>query len=151
MLVIALIAALSGQAAADDASLVDPLTIRPAVKEQPYTLPDGEIVAQLNALRKAEPDRVICLTKRDLGSLIPRNVCASLSQWYAIETARDTQYVVSRIKGEPAGDTSPALGPPHELIEFVKERLKNPEARAQAARRGAQRAALSQETPIQPK
>lgn len=151
MLVIALIAALSGQAATEDPNAVAPLTIRPAVKEQPFTLPDGEIISQLNALREAQPDLVICLEKRDLGSLIPRNVCASLSQWYEIETARDTQYVVGLIKGEKAIDSSPPRGPPHELIQFIKSRLKDPKARALAAQRAAQRVALSRETPPQPK
>lgn len=147
MLVIALIAALSGQAAPEDtktgdSSLVAPLTIRPAVKEQPFTLPDGEIVSQLNALRKAQPGLVICLKRRDLGSLIPRTFCGSLDDWYSLEMARDTRYVVGQLKGDASADTAPALEPPHELIEFVKDRLKNPEARAQAARRAAQRAAL---------
>lgn len=142
MLVVALIAALSGQAAPSDqaaANAVAPLTIRPAVKTPPRTLPDAEIIAQLNALRKARPDFVICLARRDLGSLIPRTVCASLDAWYSLEMARDTQSVVATLKKEPAG--SPALAPPDELIQFIKQRLKDPEARALAAQRAAERAA----------
>lgn len=141
MLMIIMIAALAGQVEQDAPTVVDPLTVESRGKGPPTTLQDDEIILKLNALRKAEPDRVVCLKKTSGGSLIPRTVCATLRQWYDLETARDTRHVVSSLKPEgknlPGGP--PAFGPPDELVQLIKQRLKDPEARDLAAQRAMRR------------
>lgn len=141
MFMIVLIAALAGQVDQDAPTVVDPLMVESRGNGPPRTLPDNEIILQLNALRKAEPDRVICLKKSFSSSLISRTPCATLRQWYDLETARDTQYSVSSIKPEgkslPGGP--PPVGHPDELVRLVKQRLKHHDARAQARQRAMQR------------
>lgn len=137
MLMLILLAALSGQAAQDGPTQVEALTVEGARNGAKSTLPDSEIILQLNALRRAEPDRVVCVKKVALGSVIPRPACASLRKWYDLEVARDTRYGVSIIKpeGKSMPGPPPSFGPPDELIQLVKQRLEDPDARAQAAQR----------------
>lgn len=61
MMMLILLAALSGQAAQDSPNVLETLTIESARKGAKSTLPDSEIILQLNALRRAEPDRVLCV------------------------------------------------------------------------------------------
>ncbi len=141
MLMLILLAALSGQAAQDAPTEVEALTVEGARKGAKSTLPDGEIIQQLNALRRAEPDRVGCVKKVALGSVIARPACASLREWYDIEVARDTRYAISSIKpeGRSMPGPPPPFAPPDELVELIKQRLKDPDARAQAAQRAQRR------------
>lgn len=136
MLIVALFVALSGQATQDSA--VDAVTVEASRKVLQKTLPDQEIVEQLNALHAAEPDRVVCVKKTMGGTIIPKTVCGTLRQWYDQEKARDTANVVAEIMGDPSG-SPPTTDPPFELVQMIKKQLKDPEARALAAERAKQR------------
>ncbi|MCK5912124.1 MAG: hypothetical protein KAG62_19490 [Caulobacter sp.] len=136
MLIFALFVALSGQATQD--GTVDAVTVEASRKVLQKTLPDQQIILQLNALLKAEPDRVVCVKKARGGSIIPETVCGTLRQWYDQEKARNTANVMAEIKGEASGHP-PTSDPPHELVQMIKQRLKDPEARALAAERAKQR------------
>lgn len=136
MLIVALFVALSGQATQDSA--VDAVTVEASRKVLQKTLPDQKIIEQLNALHRAEPDRVVCVKKTMGGTIIPKTVCATLRQWYDQEKARDTANVVAEIMGDPSG-SPPTTDPPYELVQMIKKRLKDPEARVLAAERAKQR------------
>lgn len=136
MLIIALFLVLSGQATQDSA--VDAVTVEASRKVLQKTLPDQEIVEQLNALHRAEPDRVVCVRKTMGGTIIPKTVCGTLRQWYDQEKARDTANVVAEIMGDPSG-SPPTTDPPYELVQMIKRQLKDPEARALAAERARRR------------
>lgn len=136
MLIVALLIALSGQAAQD--APVDAVTVEASRKVLQKTLPDQQIIEQLNALHKAEPDRVVCVKKTMGGTIIPKTVCSTLRQWYDQEKARDTANVVAEIMGDPSGHP-PTADPPYELVQMIKKQLKDPEARALAAERARQR------------
>lgn len=136
MLIVALFLVLSGQATQDGA--VDAVTVEASRKVIQKTLPDQKIIEQLNALHKAEPDRVVCVKKTMGGTIIPKTVCGTLRQWYDQEKARDTANVLSEIKKEPFR-SPPTTDPPFELVQMIKKQLKDPEARALAAERAKQR------------
>lgn len=136
MLTLALLFALSVQTSQDGS--VDAVTVEASRKVLQNTLPDQEIIEQLNALHKAEPDRVVCVKKTMGGTIIPKTVCGTLRQWYDQEKAGDTANVVAEIMGDPSG-SPPTTDPPYELVQMIKKRLKDPEARALAAERARQR------------
>jgi hypothetical protein len=136
MLLLALFLTLSGQAA--QYGSVDAVTVEASRKVLQRTLPDQEIIQQLNALHEADPDRVVCVKKTLGGTIIPKTVCGTLRQWYDQERSRDTANVVAEIMGDPSG-APPTTDPPHELVQMIKQRLKDPNARAQAAERARQR------------
>jgi hypothetical protein len=117
---------------------VDAVTVEASRKVLQKTLPDQQIIEQLNALHKAEPDRVVCVKKTMGGTIIPKTVCSTLRQWYDQEKARDTANVVAEIMGDPSGHP-PTADPPYELVQMIKKQLKDPEARALAAERARRR------------
>jgi hypothetical protein len=148
MLALVLAAVLLVQAGPETAVQVDSVTVE-AQKGQPSTtLPDHEIERQLNALREAEPDRVICLKRRYADSYIPRNVCATLRSWYDMEAGRDTRYTVAMLLNDKSGSVPSRPGPPDELVTLIKDRMSNSQARAQAAARARQR--LAADRPASP-
>lgn len=113
-------------------TVVDSVTVEASAKPKALsaTIPDNAIEQQLNDLLDKEPNRVICLTKTPTGTRIQKPICQTLQGWYDFESLRDT----SSQRGGAGGIRTP----PYELVELIKSRLRDPEARARAeARAGA--------------
>lgn len=148
MLALVLALLFQGQTPQESAPTVDAVTIEALRKAPPVTLPDQEIVGQLNALLEAEPDRIICVKQQYSNSLIRRNVCNSLRGWYDMEARRDTNNTVAMILGDEARNVPARPGPPDELVKLIKDRIRNRETRALAAvRADERRAAQAAATP----
>ena len=139
MLALLLALALQGQTAPEAAPEVDSVTVKAFKKAPPATLPDREIVSQLNALHDTEPDRVICVKQQYTNSYIRRNVCNTLRGWYDMEARRDTNNTVAILLGDATRNVPARPGPPDELVKLIKDRIRSREARALAAIRTEQR------------
>ncbi|MDB5457971.1 MAG: hypothetical protein JWP92_3556 [Caulobacter sp.] len=110
----------------------------------PGPIPDKAIADQLNALLVQQPDRVVCLSKMALGSRLPVPLCATLRGWYDFEASRTAGHAKRKTDGG-------AAGPPYELVDLIKARMRNPRTRALAeARAGARLAAEEQARADQP-
>lgn len=111
---------------------LEAVTVEAAARptDRSATIPDREIETQLNDLLAKEPDRVVCLYKTPTGTRIGKPICQTLRGWYDFESLRDT----NSMRGGAGG----IRVPPYELVELIKSRLRDPEARAMAeARAGA--------------
>ncbi|MBO9543038.1 hypothetical protein [Caulobacter sp.] len=110
MLLLAITALLAAQdpASPPPGNLVSPLVIEgKKAAEVPSRL---EITEGLNGLLKKEPDRVVCLDRKPLGSRIPRIQCDTLRNWYLLQAKTGER------DGGALEDT-----PPTELVAAVQE------------------------------
>ena len=92
-------------------NLVSPLVIDG--KKAPEIPSRLEITDGLNDLLKKQPDRVVCLDRKPLGSRIPRIQCDTLRGWYRFQAntgGRD---------GGPIEDV-----PPTELVAAVQKQYQ---------------------------
>ncbi len=110
--------------------------------QEPGTLTDQRIKKQLNALLVSEPDRVVCMPRTpQQRTRLTVARCASLREWYDMSAVRAMKSLgKSGNSGLPmtVGDLYAPVEPPYELVDLIRERMRNPRLRAQAeARAGA--------------
>ena len=133
------IAALMLQQAAAAPNQVESVTVEAAARPPapPAPIADKAIEKQLSDLLAKDPDRVICLTKTPTGTRIAKPICQTLRGWYDFEAARDT----AAVRGGAGG----VQAPPYELVDLIKDRMRDPKTRALAeARAGARLEAEAQ-------
>jgi len=142
MLGLILAAALLSQDLAPPA--VTPLIVEADRKPARPIPTERDIERQLDDLLAREPRRIVCINRRPLGTLLMRQDCATLREWYSLESARDTAGKVAIISGPKGGGAAGPGGrprPPAELVSLIQAHYDKPTLRAAAEARARQRRA----------